>query len=284
MPLVPTADLVASARAENRGVLAFNVITLEHAEGILLGAEAAAQGVILQISQNAAFFRHGGPAPLAAACRLLAESSHVAASLHFDHVEDTGLLHQADSFGFSSVMFDASRLAHDENTHATAEAAQWAHDHGLWIEAELGEIGGKGGAHAPGVRTDPTEAAEFVDATNVDALAVAVGSTHAMTTRDATLDFDLIRNIRARLAVPLVLHGSSGVGSADLRAAVDAGLTKINVGTLLNVAFSATVAEAFRNGDPVDPRKYLGRARDAVAAAVEELLRDVTSTVAGGAD
>lgn len=277
MPLVPTADLVASARAGNSAVLAFNVISLEHAEGILSGAEAAGQDVILQISQNAAVFRRGGPAPLAAACRALMQSSSVGASLHFDHVEDEDLMHGTDEFGFSSVMFDASRLPYDENTRATAAAAQWAHDRRLWIEAELGAIGGKSGAHTPGVRTDPGEAAAFVEATNVDGLAVAVGSTHAMITRDATLDFDLITAIRARLTVPLVLHGSSGVDSADLRTAVDAGLTKINVGTLLNVAFSSAVADAFRNGHPVDPRKYLGQARDAVATAVEQLLRDVAS-------
>ncbi len=132
------------------------------------------------------------------------------------------------------------------------------HSNGLYLEAELGEVGGKDGAHAPGVRTDLAEAAAFVAATGVDALAVAVGSSHAMSSRTATLDFDLITHLRAAVPVPLVLHGSSGVSDEDPRKAHSAGITKINIGTLLNVRFTGVVRAFLASDDRVtDPRCYL---------------------------
>src|SRR5690606_32233572 len=109
---------------------------------------------------------------------------------------------------------------------------------GVYVEGELGEVGGKDGAHAPGVRTDPEEARSFVAATGVDALAVAVGSSHAMLDRSAALDLDLISRLHAALPVPLVLHGSSGVADETIVAAVRAGMTKINVSTHLNGFFT----------------------------------------------
>ena len=165
-------------------------------------------------------------------------------------------------------MFDASRLDYDANVAATARAARWAHEHDLWIEAELGEIGGKDGAHAPGVRTDPDDAAAFVEATGVDALAVAVGSSHAMVDRTAGLDLDLVATLAGRLAVPLVLHGSSGVPDAGLAAAVAAGIVKVNIGTILNVAFTTAVrerlaADAVAHRPPALPRpRAVGGERD----------------------
>ncbi len=119
--------------------------------------------------------------------------------------------------------------------------ARWCQDRGIWVEAELGEIGGKNGVHSPGARTQPDEAAAYVAATGVDALAVAVGSSHAMLTRDAALDLELIAKIRDAVSLPLVLHGSSGVPDDGLAAAIRAGMTKINIATQLNKAFTAAV-------------------------------------------
>ena len=162
------------------------------------------------------------------------------------------LLHAGAENGVSSAMFDAAKLDYDANVEATRAAAEWAHHRGIFLEAELGEVGGKDGAHAPGVRTDPAEAAAFVAATGVDALAVAVGSSHAMSERTASLDFDLIARLRSAVPVPLVLHGSSGVADEDLRRAVSAGITKINVGTLLNVRFTAAVRAHLASDDVGD--------------------------------
>lgn len=273
MPLRSTAELVEGAARSGSAVGAFNVITLEHAEAVVAGAEAAGGPVILQISQNAVRFHGGKVRPIALAAAEVARAARVDASLHLDHVDDPSLLHAAADAGFSSVMFDASTLDYEANVAATRAAVEWGHDNGLYVEAELGKVGGKDGAHAPGVRTDPGEAKEFVAATGVDALAVAVGSSHAMTSRTAALDHDLIARLRAALPVPLVLHGSSGVADDDLRAAVVAGMVKINIGTALNIAFSGAVREFLATDDrTVDPRKYLAPARKAMQAVVAHLV------------
>jgi fructose-bisphosphate aldolase, class II len=279
MPLAPTADLVAAAHRAATGIAAYNVITLEHAEAIVTGAERVDRPVILQVSENAVRFHHGRPEPLLAALRAVAGHARVDVSVHLDHIESTDLLHAAADAGASSVMFDASKLDDDANVAATRAAAEWAHRHGLFVEAELGEVGGKDGAHAPGVRTDPDDAARFVAATGVDALAVAVGSSHAMTERGAQLDFALISRLRDAVPVPLVLHGSSGVADENLRRAVDAGITKINVGTILNIAFTGAVREHLAGSATVDPRTYLAPAR----AAMADTVAAITTVIAAQA-
>lgn len=277
MTLTTAAALIQQARAQRVGVPAFNVITVEHAEAIAAGAEQADRPVILQISENAVKFHHGRLGPIAAATVAVASQARVDMSVHLDHAEDVAMLHQAADTGFSSAMFDASKLEYGANVAATRHAAGWAHERGMLLEAELGQVGGKDGAHAPGVRTDPTEAADFVAATGVDLLAVAVGSSHAMVERTAALDLDLIGELAAAVPVPLVLHGSSGVPDELLAAAVRAGMVKINIGTILNVAWTSAVREIL-DADPavVDPRTYLRPARDAVAVVVARL-----STVIG---
>ena len=273
MPLARTGDLVAAAYRSGRGVVAFNVITLEHAEAIVAGAERVERPVILQISENTVKFHHGRLAPIAAATTAVAAAAAIPASVHLDHIEDETVLRDGAENGVSSAMFDASKLEYDANVAATKEAADWAHQRGMFLEAELGEVGGKDGAHAPGVRTDQVEAASFVAATGVDALAVAVGSSHAMSERTASLDFDLIARLRSAVPVPLVLHGSSGVPDEELRKAVSAGITKINVGTLLNVHFTGAVRAHLASDDTVtDPRKYLVPAREAIADGVAAMF------------
>jgi fructose-bisphosphate aldolase class II len=275
--LASTGDLVAAAARRGGAVPAFNVITLEHAEAVVAAATRTALPVVLQVSENAVRYHGGDVLPVAAACRALAESAAVPVALHLDHVEDLDLLHRAADAGFSSVMVDCGRLPHDENTATTREAAVWAHAAGLWVEAELGYVGGKAGApqsaHAPGVRTDVDQAVMFVAATGVDALAVAVGSSHAMTTRSAALDHDLVARLAAGLRVPLVLHGSSGVPDDELRRAVAAGMRKVNIGTALNLALTAAVRESL-TADPalVDPRSYLKQGRAAMTDCAAELL------------
>jgi fructose-bisphosphate aldolase class II len=282
MPLVTTAELVAAAAKRGGGVAAFNVITLEHAEGIVAGAQRAATPVILQVSENTVAF-HGTLRPLSAALVALAADAEVPVSLHLDHVEAADLWGQAAAAGYSSVMVDGGALPYDRNVAVTAEATALLHERGLAVEAELGYVGGKDtqvtDAHAPGVRTDPRQAAEFTTATGVDALAVAVGSSHAMTTRTAELDVALIAALRDAVPVPLVLHGSSGVPDEALRAAVRAGIVKVNIGTALNIAYTGAVRTALTaDGDTtaVDPRRALRSARAAIADTVAHLL-DVVS-------
>jgi fructose-bisphosphate aldolase class II len=273
MPLGSTADIVTSASRDRRGVGAFNVVQLEHAEAIVSGAARAGAPVILQISENTVRY-HGGLEPVALATLSVARQASVPVAVHLDHAESPELVHEAVRLGFTSVMFDASSLAYDENVAATVAVVAHCHASAVWVEAELGEVGGKDGAHAPGARTDPKEAASFVAATGVDALAVAVGTSHAMLTQDARLDFELVRRLGERVPVPLVLHGSSGVPDADLTRAVAAGITKVNIATRLSQAFTAAV-RAYLDAHPsgVDTRAYLGRAREVVAAEVSRLLQ-----------
>ncbi|GAB7102275.1 class II fructose-bisphosphate aldolase family protein [Streptomyces phaeofaciens JCM 4814] len=273
MPLTTTGELVARARAARTAVAAFNIITLEHIEAVVAGAEAARAPVVLQVSENAVAFRGGRLLPLARAAAVAAEHAAVPVALHLDHIHSAALLDQAVDAGFSSVMYDASRLPYDGNLAAIRAAVDRAHAQGLWTEAELGEIGGKG-AHAPGARTDPAEACAFVADSGVDALAVAIGSVHAMTTRTATLDHALLGRLAAALDVPLVLHGSSGVPDDELTAAVTGGITKVNVGTALNQAMTGAIREHLTNHpEAVDSRTYLSAAREAMARTVERITR-----------
>ncbi|MER8038159.1 class II fructose-bisphosphate aldolase [Streptomyces hydrogenans] len=272
MPLTPTHELVRRARADGAGTGAFNVLQLEHAQAVVAGAERADRPVVLQISENTVRY-HGGLEPVALACLALARAAKTPVAVHLDHAESTDLVHEAVELGLASVMFDAARLPYEENVAATREVVEHCHRHGVWVEGELGEIGGKGGAHDPGVRTDPDEARSFVAATGVDALAVAVGSVHQMVTRDAVLDLGLIARLRAAVDVPLVLHGSSGVPDPLLVRAVAAGMTKVNVSTHLNQVFTRAVrGHLAAHPADVDPRRYLAPARTAVAEAVTRLL------------
>ncbi|WP_405504664.1 ketose-bisphosphate aldolase [Streptomyces purpurascens] len=279
MPLTTTGELVTRAATARSAVASFNVITLEHVEAVIAGAESVHAPVVLQVSQNAVKFRGGQLLPLARAAVTAAEHAAVPVALHLDHVQSDALLYQAADAGFSSVMYDAARLPYAQNLATTRAAVDWAHAQGLWIEAELGQIGGKNGrppldAHAPGARTDPDEARAFVADSGVDALAVAIGSAHAMTTRTATLDHALLKRLSAALDVPLVLHGSSGVPDDELTAAVVGGIAKVNIGTALNIALTGAIRDFLaERPEAVDPRGYLTVAREAMTRAVARTLR-----------
>ncbi|MDR1442378.1 MAG: class II fructose-bisphosphate aldolase [Bifidobacteriaceae bacterium] len=273
MPLAHPAQVITPAAAEGRGVGAFNVIQLEIAEAIVAAAETAGRPVILQISENCVKY-HGGLTPIAKACQALAMDAAVPVVVHLDHAESSELIALAFDLGFNSIMYDGSKLPDAANRASTAAIATLAHAQDAWLEAELGEIGGKDGVHAPGVRTNPADAAQFVRDTGIDTLAVAVGSSHPMTARSAELDFGLIAAIHDEVPVPLVLDGSSGVPNADLVRAVKAGMTKINIATLPSQHFSTAVRQVLMgHPDLVDTRKCFGPARAAVAEAVTTLLK-----------
>jgi fructose-bisphosphate aldolase, class II len=199
MPLARMDDLLGPARAAGRAVGAMNVIALELAEAIVTGAEHAAQPVVLQISENTVGY-HGALAPIAHACLAIAEQSSTEVRVHLDHAVSIDLVQEAVRLGLPSVMYDASALDFDVNLTSIAEVARHCHEHGVAVEAELGD--GEGGVHAPNVRTDPGEAADYVARTGIDSLAVAVGSSHAMTTRDAVLDDALIAELADAVDIP----------------------------------------------------------------------------------
>lgn len=268
MPLATMPEMLASLPA----VCAFNAVQLELAEGIVAGAEASRTPVVLQLSENALAF-HGALAPIGTALVTLARESTVDVVVHLDHATDEALVDAAIALGFTSVMYDGAHHDYADNAGRTAAVVRRAHAAGVWVEAELGEIGGKNGAHAPGVRTDPTEAAQFVGETGVDALAVAVGSEHAMRERSASLDLALIERIATATGVPLVLHGSSGVADRAIVQAVASGMRKINIGTHVGRVFTDAARAALADESLIDPRRFMEPARVAVAAEVERMLR-----------
>lgn len=272
MTLVNLAQVLEPARRDGRGLAAFNVIQIEHAEAFAVAAEKVSLPVVMQISENCVRY-HGSLKPIAAATLAIADDCDQPVVVHLDHAEDTGLVEEAVRLGLTSVMYDGSRLSDGANRAETRRVVQLCRAHGVSVEAELGEVGGKDGVHAPGVRTDPGEAARFVADTGVDALAVAVGSSHAMTERTAQLDTELIAALRHTVPVPLVLHGSSGVADDGLVAAVRAGMTKVNIATHLNQVFTRALLDRLESAPTVDTRKYLGAARGAVADEAARLMR-----------
>ena len=271
--LADIRKLAADAARAKVGLGAFNIVLLEHGEAFIAAAEATGLPIVLQLSQNAVKYHRGWLDPIGSAVLKLAEISKAPVVAHLDHAEDIDLCKAAVDLGFTSIMYDGSHLPDAENRASTAKITQWCHDRGVSVEAELGEVGGKNGVHDPSARTDPGDAAKFVADTGVDLLAVAVGSSHAMTSRDANLDNELIAAIKAAVPVPLVLHGSSGVSDEGMRAAIQAGMTKINVSTHLNVVYTGKVREDLAADEKlVDPRKYSKNGNAAVQAEVERLL------------
>ena len=272
--LADTAVLARDCAARKVGLAAFNVVLLDHAEAFVDAAENTGLPLVLQLSQNAVKYHGGRLRPLGRALIELAAASTVPVSVHLDHAESTDLCREAVELGFTSIMYDGSKLPDAQNRETTAEITAFAHEHGVSVEAELGEVGGKNGVHDPSARTNPEDAAQFVADTGVDLLAVAVGSSHAMATGEAVLDNQLIAAIHELVPVPLVLHGSSGVPDEGMVAAIQAGMTKINVSTHLNVVFTQGVRQILdENPKIVDPRKYVGPATHLVQEEVERLMR-----------
>lgn len=272
MTRATAGDLVNAARLKQKAVGAFNVILLEHAEAIVTGAETAKLPVILQISQNCVRY-HGTLKPISVAAIALAEAAGVPVSVHLDHAESEELIKEALDLGYDSVMFDGSKLPYSQNVASSARVALLCKSYGATLEVEIGEVGGKDGVHAPGVRTDPKEAQRFANATGADLLAVAVGSSHAMTTRSAVLDIALVSEIFQMVSIPLVLHGSSGVQDRDLKEGVRTGMSKINIATHLNQIFTNQIRAILKEDSSLnDPRRYIGNGRDAISVEVARLL------------
>lgn len=255
-----------------RAVLAVNVVNIEHAEAFIAASEQTGLGLVMQLSENAVRY-HGSLAPIGKAMLELANTASTPIAVHLDHATERSLVTEAINLGFSSVMFDGSNLEITENISQTVEVVSEARAKNVWVEAEIGEIGGKDGVHAPGVKTSVEDAVYFFEACKVDGLAVAVGSSHAMSEKTATLDIQRISEISQAVGVPLVLHGSSGVSKEQLISAVDAGIRKINLSTELNKAFTVSIRESLDSDRGlIDPRKYFTPAREAVKTLVASYL------------
>jgi fructose-bisphosphate aldolase class II/tagatose 1,6-diphosphate aldolase GatY/KbaY len=268
------AALVAAQRSRTAvpGFVAYN---LETAQGIVRAAERTGRSILLQA--GASPFKHAGREALAELALREASASAADVGVHLDHSRSLEELEYCVRRGYSSVMIDGSHLPFDENVALTAEAVRIAHAGGAWVEAELTGVAGDEDASSnavAGALTDPDQAAAFVAATGIDALAVAVGNVHGLTEVEPEIDLDRLAAIRAATPVPLVLHGASGLSRDVLLACVDRGVAKVNVNTELRRAFlqavAATLPAALERDDLAGP---LAAGRDAVTDRAAQIIR-----------
>jgi fructose-bisphosphate aldolase class II len=218
--------------------------------------------------------RLGGLRIVAEMGRAIAETVSAPVVLHLDHGTYPEVL-QALALGFTSVMFDGSDLPFEENIARTRELCLVAHDMNACFEAELGEVPRAGvPGEEEGQLTDPAQVAEFASRTGVDALAIAIGSVHALKRKEVNLDFERLDAIHAAVSTPLVLHGSSGVLDESICEGIRRGLCKVNVATQLNGVFTQSIRDFLAaHPDDVDPRKFLAPARASMSEAVRERMR-----------
>jgi len=231
MSLVNLGSVLLPAFSNGYGVGSFNVINSTFVEGVIQAAENRRAPVIVSLAE--VHFQYGDLRSIAAVTRSLAAEAGVPVVLNLDHGLSFESVARAVRYGFTSVMFDGSRLDYSENVRNTKEIVRLCRPLGVSVEAELGAVGGSeageaGGTADPSLFTDPDQAGEFVRDTGIDALAVAIGNVHGKYKGDPCLDFTRLRAIRERAGIPLVLHGGSGISDDDFRKAVSCGIAKIN--------------------------------------------------------
>ena len=299
MALVTMKEILTDAYEKGYGVGAFNINNLEFMQAIVEAAEEENSPVIIAVSEGA--MKYAGIEFLAEIVKLAASKASVPIALHVDHGKHWEVIVSAIRTGFTSVMIDASDKPFEENVRITSKVVDLAHAVGVTVEAEIGRLKGIEDivkvSEREAVLTDPEEAKEFVDATGVDALAVAVGTSHGAYKfkGEPKLDIERIKKIRELVKIPLVLHGASGVlpdivalaekygaelkgakGVPDdqIKAAIEAGICKINIDTDLRLSFLAGVRKFLsENPDVFDPRKYLGEGREMVKETVKRKIR-----------
>jgi len=250
MPLVTLNEMLPRARAERRAVCAFNVVNCESAKAALMASEAERQPVILQVFHR--LFGDDKARYVGALVRNMAEHSDLPVVLHLDHGQTVEHVAMAVEYGFTSAMFDGSKLSYAENIAQTRKATRIAHDNGLTIEAEIGHIPTTATENLP--LSTPEEAAEFADATGVDALAVAIGTAHGFYKQTPVIHTDLAKRISEAVSIPLVLHGGSDTPEDKVREAIACGFAKLNIATeFFNVFLEQVVRESEKRGDTFIP-------------------------------
>ncbi|MDO5491450.1 MAG: class II fructose-1,6-bisphosphate aldolase [Bacillota bacterium] len=302
MGFVTTKDMFANALNENYAVGAFNVNNMEIIQGIVEAAQQENAPLILQVSAGAR--KYAKPAYLLKLVEAAILDTGLDIALHLDHGEDFDICKRCVDDGFTSVMIDGSKHPFQENIRMTREVVEYAHDKGVVVEAELGKLAGIEDAVNVSARdatfTVPEEAAEFVEKTGVDSLAVAIGTSHGAYKfkGEPRLDFDRLKAIHALIPdTPLVLHGAStvlpefvakcnqyggdipgaqGVPEEMIREASKHGVCKVNIDTDLRLAMTAEIRKYMvEHPADFDPRKYLAPARDAIRGMVAHKISNV---------
>ncbi|WP_199615167.1 class II fructose-bisphosphate aldolase [Paenibacillus alkalitolerans] len=235
--LMDTRTMLAHAQADQRAVAAFNVYSLETVQAAVSAAEKVKQPVIIALGER--YFGTVDVEGFAAMVRALAAKSSVPVALHLDHAYEKKSIIRAIRNGFTSVMYDGSKYELEENIARTKEIVSIAHMVGVSVEAEIGSLA-RGAfsdeEEGDGTLTDPQSAKRFVEATEVDFLAAAIGTVHGMYTGEPNINIGLLKQIREAVRVPLVLHGGSGTPDETIRETIRNGICKINVNTEISMA------------------------------------------------
>lgn len=271
--LVNSNQLLAAASHQGYAIGHFNINNLETIQAILTAAHEKHAPVILGVSKSA--IKYAGLPQLVALVRSLTDHTELPVVLHLDHGPSVELAHECIDAGFTSVMIDASALAYDANVATTQEVVAYARPKNVSVEAEIGALAGVEDnvsvTEAQAHYTTVAEAERFVADTQVDSLAIAIGTAHGVYRGEPKLDFDRLADIHAALpGAPLVLHGSSGVPEESLRQAIARGIAKVNIDTDLRQAFLHTIqAKMAAEPESVDLRAILGAGRDAICEVVK---------------
>lgn len=302
MALVTTKEMFEKALNEDYAIGAFNVNNMEIIQGIVEAGQQENAPLILQVSAGAR--KYARPAYLKKLVEAAIEDTGCDVALHLDHGEDFEICKKCVDDGFTSVMIDGSKYDFEENIRITKEVVDYAHAHGVVVEAELGKLAGIEDAVNVSAKdatfTDPAQAKEFVERTGVDSLAVAIGTSHGAYKfkGEPRLDFERLKAIHEAIPnTPLVLHGAStvikefvdkcneyggeipgaqGVPEEMITTAAKYGVCKVNIDTDLRLAMTAEVRKYLvENPTVFDPRKYLGAGRTAIKEMVAHKLRDV---------
>ena len=274
-------EILAEAVAEHSAVPAFATYNLEMVQAVVAAAERTGRPVI--VLAGSSHFNHAGRSALISIALQAARDSTATIGVHLDHCRDLAEIEQCVQAGYSSVMVDGSHLPFEQNVELTCAAVALAHPAGVWVEAELGAVPGDEDVSidaAPAqTMTDPLEAADFVERTGVDALAVAVGNVHGLTTTPVSLDLERLAAIRDAVMVPLVLHGASGLPDEQLSGAIRCDVAKININTELRQAYLAAVVSVLPSVLATHDSVALWRAgREAVTTAAVRSIYTLASS------
>ena len=257
MPLVTSKEMLKNAQAGGYAVGAFNVENMEMVKAVIQAAEELHAPVMLQTTPSTV--KYGTVETYAAIVAAEAKKAKVPVCLHLDHGSIYELACQCMENGYTSVMIDGSGEVFAENVAVTKKVVEAAHAKGIPVEAELGKVGGKEDdleADAD-TNTDPLEAKDFVEQTQVDSLAVAIGTAHGFYEGTPVLDKERISQIRKVVSVPLVLHGSSGMSEEDVRECVERGMCKVNFATELRAAYTDAVKKLLEEKpETYDPKAF----------------------------
>ena len=266
-------DKLQEFTAQKRGLLATNFYNLETLHGVLQAAANVGEPVILQLTQSSIDYMGLDTAVKLGRAGL--KQFGVEGWIHLDHGGSVALVQRCLDAGFDSVMIDGSELSFEENIRMTREVVEKAKKYGAHVEAELGFVAKLGQAHKGQGFTQPGEAREFVEATGVDALAIAIGTAHGFYKEEPNLDIELLSRIAESTEATLVLHGSSGVPHEQVRRAISNGICKINLATEIKNIFMNTLKERLATNDEIDLRKVFPVATAAITDLVSEKLKMV---------